>query len=119
MQSIRHSDTGNTSDTKIQHTSCVKYLITSSSIKFNNTATKEIERIIKAIRVKNLQGYDGITTKILKVSAPYIRSPLNYICNKCIRFGTFPTCLKYSIVKPLFKKRMTGKTWLITDQSLY
>jgi Notch-like protein len=41
---------------------------------------------------------------MLKVSAPYISSPLNYICNKSIKSGTFPTCLKYSIVKPLFKK---------------
>jgi hypothetical protein len=32
---------------------------------------------------------------VLKVTAPYISSPLNYICNKSI---------KYSIVKPLFKK---------------
>jgi hypothetical protein len=42
--------------------------------------------------------------KMLKASAPYIRSPLNYICNKSIRSGTFPSRLKYSIVKPLFKK---------------
>jgi Notch-like protein len=41
---------------------------------------------------------------MLKVSAPYISSPLNYICNKSIRSGTFPAPLKYSIVKPLFKK---------------
>jgi hypothetical protein len=51
-----------------------------------------------------LHGYDGITTKMLKVSAPYISSHLNYICNKSIRSRTFPTHLKYSIVKPLFKK---------------
>jgi hypothetical protein len=43
------------------------------------------------MKVKNLHGYDGITTKMLKVSAPYISSPLNYICNKSIRSGTFPT----------------------------
>jgi hypothetical protein len=41
------------------------------NIKFNNTSTKEIERIIKLIRVKNSRGYDGITTKMLKVSSPY------------------------------------------------
>jgi Notch-like protein len=41
---------------------------------------------------------------MLKVSAPYVSSPLNYICNKSYRSGTFPTHLKYSIVKPLFKK---------------
>jgi hypothetical protein len=30
--------------------------------------------------------------------------PLNYICNKSIRSGTFPSPVKYFIVKPLFKK---------------
>jgi hypothetical protein len=73
------------------------------TIKCNNTSTKEIERIINSIKVKNSHGY-GITTKMLKASAPYICSPFNYICNKSIRSGTFPSPLKYSIVKPLFKK---------------
>jgi Notch-like protein len=41
---------------------------------------------------------------MLKVSALYINPPLNYICNKSIRSATFPSCLKYSILKPLFKK---------------
>jgi hypothetical protein len=70
------------------------------NIKFNNTSTKEIERIMKFGRVRNSHGYDGITA----ISAPYLNSPLNYICNKSIRSGTFPICLKYPIVKPLFKK---------------
>jgi hypothetical protein len=42
--------------------------------------------------------------KILKVSAPYTSSPLNYICNKSIRSGTFATPLKYPNVKPLYKE---------------
>jgi hypothetical protein len=74
------------------------------NIKCNNTSTKEIERIINSIKVKHSHGYGGITTRMLKASAPYICSPLNYICNKSIRSGTFPFRLKYSIVKPLFKK---------------
>jgi hypothetical protein len=41
---------------------------------------------------------------MLKVGAPYISSPLNCICNKSIRSGSFHTHLNYSIVKPLFKK---------------
>jgi hypothetical protein len=73
MQSIRHSDTEDTS-----------------------------ERIIKSIKVKNSHGYDGITTKVLKDSN--INSPLNYICNKSIRSGTFPARLKFSIVKSLLTK---------------
>jgi hypothetical protein len=35
------------------------------------------EIIIKSVRVKNSHGYDGIATKMLKVSAHYISSPLN------------------------------------------
>jgi len=45
-----------------------------------------------------------ISTKILKISAPFIISPLNYISNKSILSGTFPTRLKYSIIKPVYKK---------------
>jgi hypothetical protein len=90
------------------------------NIKLNNISTKELGRIIKSIRVKNSHEYGGITKKVLKVSAPYISSPLNYICNKFIKSGTFPTHLKYSIVKPLLNSgdRVTEKTWLIRDQSL-
>jgi hypothetical protein len=32
------------------------------NIKFNNTSTKDIKRIINSIKVKNSHGYDGITT---------------------------------------------------------
>jgi hypothetical protein len=70
MQSIRHSDKEDTSYNK----NSMHYLSKIShnpfpKIKFNNTSTKEIDRIIKSIRVKNLHGYDGITTKMLTVSA--------------------------------------------------
>jgi hypothetical protein len=90
MQSIRHSDTEDTSDNK-NPTYCLSKISHNPfpNIKLSNTSTKEIERIIKSIRVKNLHGYDGITTKILKVSAPYISSPLSYICNKSIRSEPF------------------------------
>jgi hypothetical protein len=49
-------------------------------------------------------GMMELLQKMLKVGAPYINSSLNYICNKSIRPETFPSCLKYPIVKPLFKK---------------
>jgi hypothetical protein len=118
MQSIRHSDTEDTGDNKNPMYYLSKILHDPfPNIKCNNTSTKEIEKIIKSIKVKNSHGYDGIATKLLKVSAPYISSPLNYICNKSIRSGTFPTHLKYSIIKPLFEKG-DRKTWLITDQSI-
>jgi Notch-like protein len=104
MQGNRYSNTEGTSDNKIQ---CTKISHNPfPNINFNNTSTKEIEKIINSIRVKNSHGYEAITIKMSKISAPYINSPLNYICNKSIRSGTFPTRLNYSIVrvKPLFKK---------------
>jgi len=42
--------------------------------------------------------------QILKISAPFINSPLNDIFNKSMLSGTFPTRLKYAIVKLLLKK---------------
>jgi Notch-like protein len=66
--------------------------------------TKEIENIIKSFKSKNSCGYDKISVKILKVSSPFITAPLNYICNRSILSGSFPTQLKYSVVKPLFNK---------------
>jgi exonuclease III len=74
------------------------------NITVKNSSSKEVERIIRSLRLKNSHGYDEISTKILKISAPFISSPLNYILNKSTISGIFPTRLKYSIVKPLFKK---------------
>jgi hypothetical protein len=68
------------------------------------TTTTEIENIIKALKPKNSHRYDEISTQLLKITAPFISSPLNYMCNKVITKGIFPDRLKYSIVKPLYKK---------------
>jgi Notch-like protein len=42
--------------------------------------------------------------KLIKISAAYIGSKLTYICNKSILSGTFPDHMKFSIIKPIFKK---------------
>ena len=73
------------------------------NIKFKNTSTKKIEKIINSLKIKESSGYDEISTKILKISAPFIRCSLSYICNKSMLSGTFPTRLKYAIVKPLLR----------------
>jgi hypothetical protein len=66
-------------------------------------STKEVENI-KSLKPKNSSGYDGISTKLLKISSPFISSPLTHICNKSFSSGIFPDRLKYAVVKPLFKK---------------
>ena len=67
-------------------------------------STQEILSIIKSLKTKDSFGYDEISTKLLKISASYISSPLTYICNRAISTGIFPDRLKYSIIKPMYKK---------------
>jgi len=73
------------------------------SIECKCTTTEEIERIIKSVKTKNSYGYNQISTKILKISGPFISSPINYICNKMLLGGVFPDTLKYARIKPLHK----------------
>jgi hypothetical protein len=67
------------------------------------TTTEEIQLIIKSLKTKNSYGYVKISTKILKISCPFIRSPINYIGNKMLFWCVFPDRLKYAIIKPLHK----------------
>jgi hypothetical protein len=50
-------------------------------ISWQYTSTHEVEKIIKTLRTKNSYGYDEISNRIIKLSAPFILSPLTYICN--------------------------------------
>ena len=75
-----------------------------TNVKLKHTTTGEIEEVIRLLKAKNSHGYDEISTKILKASAPYILSPLSYIGNRILSTGIFPDRLKFSEIKPLFKK---------------
>ena len=75
------------------------------SMEWKCTTTEEIERIVKSLKTKNSYGYDEISTKILKISCPFISSPINYIRNKMLFWGVFPNRLKYTIIKPLHKNK--------------
>jgi hypothetical protein len=55
------------------------------------------------MKLKDSHGYDEISTRILKMSAPHILSLLTYIFNKILSTGIFPDRLKFSEVKPLYK----------------
>ena len=100
---------GNNTHTNIKDTSPINYLINSfhrpfPKMSWHYASTHEIEKIIKSLKSKNTGGYDEISTRILKLSAPYIISPLIYICNTILSSGIFPDRLKYAIIKPIFKK---------------
>jgi hypothetical protein len=74
------------------------------SIKLKFVSPKEIEDVVSSLKMKDSHGFDGIYIKILKLSIPYISSPLTYICNLMISTGVFPTRLKFEEIKPYIKK---------------
>jgi hypothetical protein len=64
----------------------------------------KLKKIIHVFPWKNSCEYDEISMKILKISAPFISSPLCRIINISLNMGVFPTRLKYSIITPLHKR---------------
>jgi hypothetical protein len=61
-----------------------------SKISWQYATTYEIEKIIKSLKTKTTCGYDGISNRIIKLSAPFITSPLAYICNAVLSTGVSP-----------------------------
>ena len=82
------------------------------NINWKHASTHEISKIIESLKSKNSCGYDEIPVKILKLSAPFITSPLTYIYNKSLSTGTFPERLKYALIRPVYKK---GDKHLVTN----
>ena len=62
----------------------------SSLMRLNNTTMYEISKIIHSLKSRDFHGYDEISSKILKVCAPYILSSLTYIFNKVLSTVVFP-----------------------------
>jgi hypothetical protein len=89
-----------------------------TSIKLKNTTSGEIEKKYYRTKHKNSCGYDEVTTKIFKIVSPFIVSPLTHICNRMLSTGTFPDRLKYSEIKPIYKKGTNPKLQ-ITGQFHY
>ena len=75
-----------------------------TNIKLKSTTTGEIGKIITQLKNKDSCGYDEVTANILKTASPFIVSPPTHICNRMLATGTFPDRLKYSEIKPIYKK---------------
>jgi hypothetical protein len=66
----------------LHNTTPLHYLMQSFKNPFRNInlkSTKEVENIITSLKPKNSSGYDGISTKLLKISFPFISSPLTHM----------------------------------------
>jgi hypothetical protein len=70
------------------------------------TSSKEINKIIDSLKSKNSSGYDKITSKILKISKPFIISPIINVCNKMLAQGIYPERLKFSLIKLYYRWRL-------------
>ena len=64
-----------------------------------------MDKIMKPLKTVSSYGYDEVYAKILKMSSPFISSPLNHVCNKPLSWGIFPFLSNYSVIKALFKNK--------------
>ena len=71
---------------------------------FTNIDPKQVLGIINALSSYKSPGLDGISNKVLKISAESIITPLTHILNQSFVKGIFPECLKTAKVIPLYKK---------------
>eukprot|EP00745_Piridium_sociabile_P029687 TRINITY_DN4898_c0_g1_i1.p1 TRINITY_DN4898_c0_g1~~TRINITY_DN4898_c0_g1_i1.p1 ORF type:complete len:636 (-),score=29.15 TRINITY_DN4898_c0_g1_i1:175-2046(-) len=65
---------------------------------------QELLSYFATLKNKNSCGFDGISPKILKFSAPYIVDSLTYLFNLCLSKKYFPGEFKHAKVIPLHKK---------------
>ena len=70
--------------------------------------TNETSRKISSFENKKSTGYDGITTKFLKISSNFISKYISEIINLSIKTGQYPNKLKIAKVIPIYKKGDTN-----------
>jgi hypothetical protein len=84
-------------DTFLQYVKEVKKL-KYTTLQSKPTTTTEIENIFKTLKPKNSYRYDEVPTKLLKITAPFVSSPPNFICNKVITKGIFPVLYNKALI---------------------
>jgi hypothetical protein len=98
----------NNPTTKITATALKTLKSIQNTIFLSPTNPPEIYKIILSLKNTPATGYDKLPTKILKTIAFPLSIHLSHLINLSLEKGTFPTRLKKSIVKPVFKKGETN-----------
>ena len=62
-----------------------------------------IDNLINKLKNKSSCGYDNISNKHIKYAKSVLIKPLTLLINQCLHTGVYPSQLKMSRVKPLFK----------------
>jgi retron-type reverse transcriptase len=77
------------------------------SEKFNipDISIFEVGKHISGIKNSKSMGPDTLTSRLLKLSEPYIADSLTYICNLCIQKSYFPFTFKTAKVIPIPKAK--------------
>lgn len=66
---------------------------------------EEVINVIRSLKNTYSSGKDQISSKLLKACAEELAVPLVYLANCSFGSGQFPSALKFSIVKPIYKKK--------------
>ena len=74
-----------------------------SVFKFKNVNEETVRKTINDLLTKNSSGFDGISSKFLKIIEPAIIKSLTLIINQVINTGIFPDKLKIAKVIPILK----------------
>ena len=64
----------------------------------------EISKTIDKLKNKASYGCDNISNKLIKCASGILTKPITLLTNQILKTGIYPTQLKLSRVKPLFKK---------------
>lgn len=78
--------------------------LTKSSFTFRLVDEKIIDDIIKGLKNSYSAGYDGIPVVLLKRARAVLLKPITHLINSSLISGIFPSKLKITKLKPLFKK---------------
>ena len=71
--------------------------------KFQPVDQNYISQLIDKLKNKASYGHDNISTKLIKSAKKVLTKPLTLLVNQMLNSGQFPSELKISRVKPLFK----------------
>ena len=74
-----------------------------SSFVLLDTDPTEVDRILIGLDSNSAPGWDGISTKFLKMTRTFVVPLICSLVNLCFQEGIFPKALKRSIVTPVFK----------------
>ena len=75
-----------------------------NNFNFQNVDEETVATIIDKLKSKTSCGFDGISTKLLKMSKETLLKPITVIINQMITTGIFPDKLKISKIIPIYKK---------------